>query len=199
MDNDGILNKADNCSLVRNRTQIDDDGDGLGDLCDSRYCVVVDPTSPESCLDPKLPFQVHGGGFVTLKKGEKFRLPLFANRNGAAIEYKWTVKERPVGSSAPVENPTGAVTMSRHWAYAYQDGHVPTFTADVDGDYTLQLTGKLVFADRAYPSSDTSTSDLKLKADPAGGAKGCNATAAGGSLMGLALAALAMIRRRRSN
>ena len=170
----------------------------MGDVCDARYCVVVDPSHPEACLDPKLPFQVHGGGFVTLKRGEKFRLPLFANRNGAAIEYTWTVKNRPQGSAAAIENPKGAVTMSRHWQYAYQDGHVPTFTADADGDYTLQLTGKLVFPDRAYPASDTATSELTLKAEPSG-AKGCSATAAGGSLMGLALAALAMIRRRRQS
>jgi hypothetical protein len=82
---------------------------------------------------------VHGGGSITLKRGEKFRLPLFANRNGAAIQYKWTVTSRPPASEAPVENPEGAVTMSRHWSYAYQDGHVPTFTADVEGDYVLQF------------------------------------------------------------
>jgi hypothetical protein len=198
MDNDGILNRADNCTTVRNRDQRDDDGDGSGDLCDARYCVVVDANNPDACLDPKLPFQVSGGGFVSLKRGEKFRLPLFANRNGAAIEYKWTVLSRPAGSTAPIENPTGAVTMSRHWQYAYQDGSVPTFTADVDGDYVLQLSAKLAFADRAYPSSDTSTAELKLKADPGQGGRACSATAAGGSLMGLALAALALIRRRRS-
>ncbi|MBK7860979.1 MAG: hypothetical protein IPJ65_20715 [Archangiaceae bacterium] len=96
---------------------------------------------------------------------------------------------------AAIENPKGAVTMSRHWQYAYQDGHVPTFTADVDGDYTLQLSGHLVFPDRAYPASDTSTSDLHLKAEPSGGSA-CSVTEASASLMGLALAGLALIRRR---
>ena len=91
------------------------------------------------------------------------------------------------------------MTLSRHWQYAYTDGNVPTFTADADGDYTLQLSAKLAFPDRAYPASDTATTELKLKADPGmGGAKGCSTTAAGSSLMGLALAALAVIRRRRS-
>jgi MYXO-CTERM domain-containing protein len=199
MDNDGILNTADNCKLVRNRNQLDDDGDGLGDLCDPRYCVVVDPTHPEDCLDPKLPFSVSGGGFVTLKRGEKFRLPLFANRNGAAIEYSWTIPSggRPAGSSAAIENPVGSVTMSRHWQYAYQDGQVPTFTADVDGDYLLQLKGHLVFQDRAYPQADTSTSDLHLKAEP-NGMRACSVTEASGALSGLALAGLALIRRRRA-
>ena len=45
---------------------------------------------------------------MTLKAGETLRLPLFANRNGAAIEYTWTVAKRPAGSTAAVENPKGA-------------------------------------------------------------------------------------------
>ena len=197
IDNDGILNKADNCRAVRNRDQLDDDGDGQGDLCDARYCVVVDPTRPESCLDPKLPFQVSGGGLITLKRGEKLRLPLFANRNGAAIEYSWTVKSRPAGSTAAIESPKGAVTMSRHWQYAYQDGQVPTFTADADGEYVLQLSGRLVFPDRAYPASDTSVADLKLNAERGAG-NACSVTGLGASLGALALGALAAMRRKKA-
>jgi hypothetical protein len=197
IDNDGILNKADNCTMVRNRDQRDDDGDGIGDVCDPRYCVVIDPSNPSSCLDPNLPFTVHGGGQVTLKRGEKFRLPLFANRNGAAIQFKWTVTSRPAGSEAPVESPEGSVTMSRHWEYAYMDGHVPTFTADVEGDYVLQLQGKLVFPDRAYPTSDTSTADLKLSAQPGSGAVACAMVPVEGGLAALSLLVFVRIRRRR--
>ncbi|MCC6335267.1 MAG: thrombospondin type 3 repeat-containing protein [Myxococcales bacterium] len=196
LDADGILNTADNCAAVGNRTQWDDDGDGLGDLCDARYCVVIDRSNPADCLDPNSPFRVHGGGSVMLEAGEKFRLPLFANRNGAAIEYAWTVSKRPAGSKASVENPQGVVTMSRHWQYAYQDGSVPTFTADVDGEYTVQLQGHLAFADRAYPEQRDSVSDLKMTATPdAGGAQSCSAAPLDTSVAGLAL--LALLRRRR--
>ncbi|MBK7860977.1 MAG: hypothetical protein IPJ65_20705 [Archangiaceae bacterium] len=52
-----------------------------------------------------------------------------------------------------------------------------------------------MFPDRAYPASDTSTSDLHLKAEPSGGSA-CSVTEASASLMGLALAGLALIRRR---
>ena len=202
LDNDGVLNAADNCPGVRNRAQLNDDGDLLGDACDARYCVVVDPANPNDCLDPNGPFQVHGGGSVMLKRGEKFRLPLFANRNGAAIEYVWTVAKngRPSGSTAAVENPRGAVTLSRHWEYAYTDGNTPTFTADVDGEFTLEVTGTLAFPDRAYPDQNTNTSALKISATPDGkmGSKSCSSIGFDPALMGLGLALLSMIRRRKA-
>jgi hypothetical protein len=199
IDNDGVLNTADNCSLVRNRTQLDDDGDGLGDACDAKYCVVVDPSNKGDCLDPNGPFRVHAGGLVMLKAGEKFRLPLFANRNGAAIEFVWTVKARPAGSKTAIVNPEGVVTMSRHWEYAYPDGNVPTFTADVDGEYDIQLQAKLAFADRAYPENRDATSSLKLNASPDGkGAASCSALPVDASLAALGLGLLALARRRKS-
>ncbi|MBX7098842.1 MAG: thrombospondin type 3 repeat-containing protein [Myxococcaceae bacterium] len=200
IDNDGLLNKADNCQGKVNRDQVDDDGDGLGDLCDPKYCVVVNPANKEDCLDPNGPFRVHGGGFITLQKGEKFRLPLFANRNNTAIEYQWTVVKRPDGSSSAIENPKGGVSLSRHWEYAYVDGKVPSFTADVDGEYQLQLSGKLVFPDRTYPNADSSTSTLALNAGTGSGSGhsgACSITGLGAPLWGLGLAALSLLRRRK--
>jgi len=200
LDNDGVLNLVDNCGSIRNRAQIDDDGDNLGDACDPQYCVVVDPNNKLDCLDPAAPFKVHGGGEIVLKAGEKFRLPLFANRNGAAIEYTWTITSRPSGSTAAIANPKGAVTQSNHWEYRYEDGKAPTFTADVNGNYTLQLTGSLAFPDRAWPNAKSSTSELKMTANPdaKGGPQSCSVGGFDASLMGLGLALLTVIRRRKA-
>ncbi len=197
-DNDSIPNEVDNCALIANQGQLDDDGDKLGDVCDSHYCVVTDPTNPADCLDPKASFKVATGGFIgQLKRGETVRPPIFANRNGAAIEYVWTVSKRPDGSKAAVENPKGAVTMSRHWEYAYAEGSVPRFTADVDGEYELQLQAVLQFPDRAYPDVKSSSSALKLSVGEVQSAASCAALPYGGPLAALALSALGLLRRRR--
>ena len=136
-----------------------------------------------------------------LKRGEKFRLPLFANRNGAAIEYKWTIATRPAGSKAPILNPQGSVTMSRHWEYAYPDGQVPSFTADVDGEYSIQLQATLPLPDRAYPDKRTSVSELKLTATPDGkpGTQSCSVTPMTAGAAALGLAMLGLLRRRRQS
>ncbi|MFZ5446447.1 MAG: cell-cell cohesion MYXO-CTERM protein MtsC [Myxococcota bacterium] len=193
-DDDGILDSADNCPGARNRGQWDEDADGVGEACDPHYCVVIDPTNREDCLDPNGPFRVHGGGHVTLKAGEQFRLPLFANRNGAAIEYAWTVARRPAGSKAAITSPVGVVTQSNRWMYAYPQGEAPTFTADVDGEYALQLQAHLVFADRAYPAQRDSTSSLQMNALGREGAS-CAAVPVEGLF---ALAALTLLRRGRT-
>jgi hypothetical protein len=165
-DNDSVLNVADNCPTVRNRAQDDADGDGLGDACDPRFCVVVDPSDPTDCLDPLAAFRVHAGGIVAVNRGVPFPLPLFANRNGAAIRYAWAVTMRPAGSTAAVQNPTGLAVLSRQWSYAYVDGAVPKFTPDVMGNYTLQLTGTLGMPDRAFPMTSASVAQVTLQVGP---------------------------------
>ncbi len=198
VDDDGVANAADNCGSAPNQSQLDDDRDGVGDTCDPVYCFVVDPANVSDCLDPKAPFKVSGGAALTLKKGESVRLPLLANRNGAAIDFQWTVTKSPAGSKAGVENPKGAVTFSRRWEYAYPDGQVPAFTADVDGEYELQLSGQLAFPDRAYPEVSKSISALKVVAgEGEAAAAGCSAFPMAGSALSFGLLGL-LLRNRKS-
>jgi hypothetical protein len=144
-DGDSVTNKLDNCPLVHNAAQFDVDRDGAGDACDSRYCYVVNGDQ-KNCLDPNAIFTVFSPD-TAMKTGKMTRLRLFANRQNTAMRYTWSVVERPNGSTATVINPKGTVRVSSPYEYHYDPTNVARFKADVPGNYTIKVTGELVFAD----------------------------------------------------
>jgi hypothetical protein len=141
---------------------------------------------------------VHAGGTTTLKAGEAMRLPLFANRNNAAIAYTWSVASRPNGSNAAIQNPQGSVSLSRNWQYAYLDGHIPTFTPDAAGDYTITITAQLAFPDRQYPTVKQSTAQLNLTVAGGTASSGCSTMPLDFSAAGLAVLGLVWLARRKT-
>ena len=88
-----------------------------------------------------------------------FRLRLFANRQNAAIRYKWIVQGRPGGSDADVENPEGLTQCgSSPYEYHYLKNNVARFTADEPGEYQIKLVADLALPDTVnlnYPRSAT--------------------------------------------
>jgi len=199
LDNDKVMNLSDNCALVANADQTDVDRDGKGDACDSRFCFVVNGDE-KNCLDPNITFRLYSPS-VLVQTGEQVRLRLFANRQNAAIRYKWIVQDRPSGSSATVENPQGTVRMSTPYEYHYLKGNVASFVADEPGEYQIQLSGELVFSDTVNPSFPRTHSyvmTITAKGDSMGGCSVGGARANLGLAFVLAgLLGLVVVRRRK--
>jgi uncharacterized protein (TIGR03382 family) len=196
-----VAQGGDNCPSVPNHDQLDSWNALVGDACNPNPCFVVDRNQPDDCLDPRGSFAVNAGVEASINVGEQLVLPLWANRKGAAMQYSFTVTQRPSGSAAAIENPKGAATMSREWQYVYVDGHVPTFTPDSAGTYTIQLSANLAFPDPAYPTQNASQAVLTVTAtgNSSGPAAGCSSTGGAGlaPVFGTLLALGLMIRRRR--
>jgi uncharacterized protein (TIGR03382 family) len=200
IDADGILNVADNCSLSNNRGQLDGDADGVGDACDAKFCYVINPASKEDCLDPAGPFRAGGLGKLEFLKGQKVVLPLPVNRKDVNIKYVWTVLKRPEGSKTAIVHPVGTAKTTTSFFSEYEPGTAPSFTADVEGEYEIQLQATLDTPDRMYPDKTASVSSLSLSAAPDGKAafSSCSAVPVDGSMAILGLSLLGLLRRRRN-
>lgn len=196
MDGDAVLNELDNCKKLQNPDQQDNDRDGLGDLCDSTFCYVV-PGNTE-CLDPNSTFQVLGSTDKTPFTGDTVVLLLWANRANRGLEYEWTVISRPEGSDANINHARGSATLSTPYNYHYKQGRRVEFTPDVAGDYKVQVSAKLVFADDLFPGKEMASSQMTLTVK-AGEQAGCSTTGTGGvlGLFGMLIGLVALRLRRR--
>jgi len=200
MDGDGVLNARDNCPKVYNPDQRDSDGDGIGDACDPRFCLVVDPSTPTACLDPTASFQVSAGNQMSLRVGQKARLPMFTNRRGTVFKYVWSIVSSP-GGTAAIVNPEGVSAVNNDFQYGYVDGHVATIEPDAPGDWTLSFKADEQTPDEVNPSVQTAQASLTLHVTSGSSASGggCTALPLGAPAAGLALAALGLLVRRRRN
>lgn len=206
-DNDGILNQLDNCDLVRNANQVDIDRDGIGDECDRVTCFVVQGDESD-CLDPlSADLAVYSPSKIA-NTGAEVDLPLFANRKNQAMRYTWTITKAPQGSSAIIEHPRGAVSISTPFEYHYMKTSKPTFVPDIAGEYELQVSVETAFEDRVSQQLNQtaqSTATITVSGDPVDndGSAGCQMSRGSqtGLLGGLLLVAglgLLVVRRRRS-
>lgn len=196
MDGDGVPNEKDNCPKVFNPRQENNANDVVGDACNPRPNCFHTLKGSADCLDPNSPFTVNAGVQLDLEKtGIRIDLPLYANRIGAAINGKYTVVRAPSGSNAAVQHPDVYVSHSAKYSYMF-DGDKPTFTPDKPGQYVIQLSSSLAFADRAYPEIRSSNASLTVNVGSGGKAGGCTAIPLGAPAAGLAFALLAFLRRR---
>lgn len=199
LDNDGIDNTIDNCRQVPNANQNNDDRDSFGNDCDALLCYVVDGDEV-GCLDPAAPFAVKAAlaeqRLSAIQTGDDILLHIFANRENKAMRYTWTIVEQPGDGKANIANPRGAVSFSNSIQYVYEADRAARFSAQVPGEYVVQLQAELAFEDdEGYDlRSDTSQLRISVGGEPTGGcASTPTSTPALLAFIGLGLA----IRRRR--
>jgi hypothetical protein len=217
LDGDGVPNEKDNCLAVPNPNQTNNNhasnagaisvygaDTGVGDNCYSNWPVfyagqqfngvakngvAVDPRGP--------PMFTLGGTWQLPKTGTSYQLEVVGNRNGAAATYTATVTKAPEGSSAIVANPVGAFTHSDNYRYASD----LAFNPDKEGEYRIRLVTTLQFADRAFPGVTSSTDEAVFNVGSDSGSNGhagsCSALPASVPAIGVGIALLGILRRRK--
>ncbi len=144
-DGDGIANLLDNCPIMPNPKQLDLDRDRVGEACDDLFCYVV-MEDFDSCLDPTDPFVVYSPDALG-ETGGDVKLRLFANRQNQPIRYTWEIVEAPNGSSATIDNPVGAASISTPYEYHYLNDRNVAFSPDKPGNYKIHVVAELVWED----------------------------------------------------
>lgn len=146
LDGDDVQNHVDNCSNISNEAQVDLDRDGLGDACDPNFCFVVFGDT-KNCLDPSGDLKVYTFS-RTVQTGAKVPLRLFLNRQNQAVRYFWRVVQAPSRSQYLLQNAQGTATISTPFEYHYLSDSVPSFVADLPGEYRIEVTVESIFEDR---------------------------------------------------
>jgi len=206
MDGDAVLNYLDNCLVVQNAEQLDADHDKIGDACDDTFCfVVIDDV--ENCLDPEGPFALYSPP-TDAQTGDEIRLRLFANRTNQPLRYTWKVLSAPSGSTATIDNPTGAASVSTPFEYHYLADRIVGFVPDKPGTYQIYVTATLVWEDGVtgeVGATAETTTTVNVVGDALEGALNCStapvgrsSAAAGGGLLAVVMlaAGFALLRRR---
>jgi uncharacterized protein (TIGR03382 family) len=192
------VNAIDNCHDTSNSDQLDDDRDGVGEVCDDRYCFVVDG-DVDNCLDPTDAFRSYAPDLAG-KTGDEIRPRLFTNRENQPIRYTWEVVEAPKHSRATIDHPVGAASVSSPYEYHYLEDSSVAFTADVPGTYTLRVVVEQVWADDVTGETGLVSEDYMTFEATGESMKGCS-SAGGWNMTGamslvLLSAGLVGLRRR---
>jgi hypothetical protein len=138
-DNDGVADCIDNCPDDANADQADSDNDGVGDACDNNP--PVSEAGPDQAV-------IVIGTVVQLDGTQSY------DEDGDPITYSWTIDSKPVGSTATLSDPSS---------------DMPTFVADVNGDYVISL--EVTDSHGSSGAADTVTvsfSNVKPVADSGG-------------------------------
>jgi len=201
IDGDGFANLQDTCSFKANANQLDSDRDGLGDACDDRFCFVV-LGDRANCLDPGAPLTVYTPP-LSVTAGEVTRLRLFMNRQSQAVTYRWDLVSAPEGSRARLASPSGSVGYSSPYEYRYLDGDEPMLVPDLPGTYQVRVQVTTIWEDRLTAkvqtqAEHTTTITVVGQATTQPG-EGCQGGASSTALLGLALAGLVVLARRRAS
>lgn len=164
IDGDGIYNSRDNCFICEdedafegspcdtpNHSQSDVDRDGVGDACDDTFCFVVPSlidkdSGSDACLDPKGKFVVDTPNVYNANAGDWIPLRLFANRQNAGLQYKWSVSGVYSGTSRLL-NAEGATGYSSPFEYRYMEGKEPVLIPKKTGVYYVKVEVRQLYED----------------------------------------------------
>ena len=207
IDGDGVLNEKDNCPTVYNPDQRNFENASVGSACNPLpNCFHMRKGGDalgDDWLNMQRPFQTAMGTELSVPKtGAKVQLAIGSNRSGA-MNTTFTVVSAPSGSNVIVANPVQTFVRKdgTGFVFDYSDSSLgSSITPDKDGTYVIQANSRLAFDDRAYPGVTNSTSTFTLHvgdSSSGGHASSCATMPVGGPVAGLALALLAMLRRRK--